>query len=126
LLIAVAWAVSYWWSLAYVRHMSDGRYWFVGLMGGLATGGLGSVADLPRAGWYGSPNSFGLHWMPEWPNFGSVLFLPLWMPLLAALVPTTWLFWRDRRARPGHCTCGYDLAGLAPGAPCPECGKAPA
>ncbi|MGH7131888.1 MAG: hypothetical protein ACREJO_08095 [Phycisphaerales bacterium] len=46
---------------------------------------------------------------------------------LASLLGGGWLVWSGRRARgramTGHCLkCDYDLAGLAAGAPCPECG----
>jgi Na+/melibiose symporter-like transporter len=55
----------------------------------------------------------------------TAAFLALYVPftLFAAVVDVA--RWLDRRrCRPGHCSCGYDLAGLAPGAACPECGKA--
>ncbi|MGH7132664.1 MAG: hypothetical protein ACREJO_12030 [Phycisphaerales bacterium] len=51
----------------------------------------------------------------------------LWPFALASLLGGGWLVWSGRRARrramTGLCLkCGYDLAGLAAGAPCPECG----
>lgn len=58
------------------------------------------------------------------PHTGSeVLVLPMWFILLFTGVPTAWLSRIDRRTQPGQChACGYDLAGLADGAVCPECG----
>ncbi|MFM9996191.1 MAG: hypothetical protein ACKVU4_10360 [Phycisphaerales bacterium] len=55
---------------------------------------------------------------------GFGLTLPLWLPLVLTAVPGVWLWRLDRRASPGCCAaCGYDLAGLTPGAACPECGS---
>jgi hypothetical protein len=52
--------------------------------------------------------------------------IPLRLSMIFA-IPAAVLFYGDhRRARPGFCPCGYSLAGLADGVPCPECGKAPA
>ena len=49
--------------------------------------------------------------------------LPLWLPLVVLLVPTVWL-WRRDRPRPGFCrVCDYDLTGNTTGC-CPECGTA--
>jgi hypothetical protein len=53
------------------------------------------------------------------------VFVPLWIPLLAA-AGCMGLAWRgSARARAGCCgRCGYDRAGLGAGAVCPECGGA--
>ncbi len=49
--------------------------------------------------------------------------VPLWIPFLLAGIPTTLLWYRDRRPLPGIChKCGYDLTGNISGV-CPECGQ---
>ncbi len=53
---------------------------------------------------------------------GVFVFAPLWIVgTLLTVPPVVWLVERRRR-RPGHCVCGYDLAGL-PTKQCPECGR---
>lgn len=64
------------------------------------------------------------NWSVGWNRmpFATVLFVPIWLPFLALLLPTL-LLWRldRRRPPPGHCRCGYNLTGLTSGR-CPECG----
>ncbi len=51
------------------------------------------------------------------------LAIPLWIPFLVTLIPTAFLWYRDRRHPPGHCQkCGYNLTGNESGR-CPECGQ---
>lgn len=61
----------------------------------------------------------------------SPLPLPLWLPMVATLLPTAFVWWLDalarRRVRVNLCpSCDYDRTGLADGAKCPECGATPA
>ena len=57
------------------------------------------------------------------PSQGSfTVVVPFWVVLLAAGIPTAWLWRRDRRSPKGHCRkCGYNLTGNTSGV-CPECG----
>jgi hypothetical protein len=50
-------------------------------------------------------------------------WLPMWMPAVI-LLPVTLIAWRRASKFKSHlpmCACGYDVSGLAPGSPCPEC-----
>lgn len=78
------------------------------------------------------PHDLRVYWKPRWivrgwtwaPDHLFHIVVPLWFPFLLVGAPTAWLWWRDRgRGLSGRCRrCGYDLAGLACGADCPECG----
>ena len=61
-------------------------------------------------------------WKPPPPR--KIYSMPLIPPLLVLIIPTAYLWWRDRRRiPPGHCQkCGYDLTGNVSGV-CPECGS---
>ncbi len=67
-----------------------------------------------------------------WPHFSvrnikyvdfTCINIPYWLLLLAVMIPTLVLFYRDPRRIPvGHCTqCRYNLTGNTTGV-CPECG----
>lgn len=65
--------------------------------------------------------------LPSITRFGRLatqISFPLWIPLLAFLLPTIWLWRRGRlgdHSRRCH-QCGYDLTGNTSGR-CPECGQ---
>ena len=69
---------------------------------------------------------FGLV-LPSRPGRGSrvgIWVVPVWIALLALLVPTTIAWIKCRRYPPGGCQrCGYNLTGNVSGT-CPECGTA--
>jgi hypothetical protein len=139
LLIWVAWAASRWWNLSYSREYGpmrpagqEGRVvWYaraatqVGLSGGCLRVSRGA-SSIRKGQW------LLVRWpVPGWDwrvysyqGFGYWNFrLPLWIPFLLFVIPTPFLWWRDRRLPPGHCQkCGYNLTGNLSGV-CPECGE---
>lgn len=72
---------------------------------------LASMSFVPAAGPPVTMNA-RVHWIPTW-----------WLAIVAGIVALV-CYWRVRRYRvPGGCdACGYPRRGLAPDAPCPECG----
>ena len=61
---------------------------------------------------------------PAFGRLGGELVIPVWIVLLALLVPTTIAWFKCRCYPPGRCqACGYDLTGNLSGT-CPECGTA--
>lgn len=57
------------------------------------------------------------------PIGGSAVSIPLWMAIVPLVIPAGVRFIRRALMPAGRCRCcGYDLRGLGPGSPCPECG----
>ena len=139
-LLLLAWPLSLRWGLEFVSPRT------------LIVCNLGRIrllrSDRPSfrgAGWrvidtrrskprhFALPRTLGFHWPGVWRDTFGVgtnspivtigCNLPLWLPLLAAAIPTAFLCLRDRRPPKGHCpSCGYDLTGNSSGV-CPECGS---
>jgi hypothetical protein len=67
-------------------------------------------------------------WLPQSvpTSAGTAMLFPLWMPFIA-LTGLTWLAWRRawQGCGSGCRSCGYNMAGLASNARCPECGTSP-
>ena len=135
--IAVVWVGTVWWSVSWTGH---NRLYFNFAAGGVSLGAITekyvrSVAGFPSSSWFGwrtqsiKPHMF--LWFAWQDNpMAWYLQVPLWAPLLMALLPTAFAGRLDalarRRARVGACPqCHYDRGGLAPGAVCPECGAPP-
>jgi len=73
-----------------------------------------------------------MRWLFGWGRYpaGGYLDVPLWFPLILAILPTAFAWRLDtlarRRARVGLCAhCHYDRRGLVAGVVCPECGGGP-
>ena len=82
---------------------------------------------LPRVAWSAEDRG-SLDSGAPGPVFGhtSAIELPLGWPTLLFTGLSAFGFYRlwKHRHPPGHCQCcGYDMAGLAPGSSCPECGR---
>ncbi len=131
LLLLMVWISTRWWRLEWSGHDNQS----VGLQNGrlaiiLLSPPDGATPDI-TPGFTLTRKSEFLFWhFDALKSRGDVAyFVPLWCPTLLALLLTA-LAWRPdliahHRARKGLCpSCGYNRAGLAPGAVCPECGAA--
>lgn len=78
-------------------------------------------ASLSSAG--GVPEPLVIPYRPLWLGLiaDSLFYATIWFAAATLLAFTRR---RLRRHRDGCTACGYSLTGLAPGAPCPECGSA--
>ena len=128
-LLAVLWIGSAWWMVGWIFADGDRYYVLSGQMGVYLRAtvdssvkeaeGICDRAPLRLHWWFDSRQKFTY----------QAYSIPLWPPFLLSLLATA-AAWRSdakhlRRAREGTClACGYDRAGLAPGAVCPECGAA--
>lgn len=137
-LIAFTFVFNRWWNIRYLSHMnplSGSTFAFSVAYGAVRCAWLHSYG-LPPKGWDVNRNTSG--WRPfrqrlipyidrqgrtgPWSNGGEIV-ISLWAPFVVALIPTAWLWHRDRRrVRPGCCPrCGYNLTGNTSGV-CSECG----
>ncbi|HEX2837368.1 MAG TPA: hypothetical protein VHN77_04485 [Phycisphaerales bacterium] len=140
---AVALSVSL-WLFSTLFHTAFTYYgsWTVGLLRGvfiverfdppLAPGTRlgGQTVDTCRTQLSWSPEA--PYVLPRWRSSGpplpmTTVMIPLWLLVLPAAAATAHFHRRLRASQLAGCcrTCGYDTAGLAPGAPCPECGTRP-
>ena len=136
LLLIVLWIGSGWWMVGWMNGKGE-EVWLGG--GGVRVDTLGPpdpdgvMTVTTDRGWVavGAPN-FGINWRFYREHNGGFThtFIPLWLPALLAAVVAIGAWRLDilarRRARITHCPkCGYDRAGIAGEAKCPECGASP-
>jgi hypothetical protein len=128
--LALAWGAS---AFGYASYYFSGSACACSIGSGLISGAIGDGAWAEETrGWdvgiFRREDRPRLIWLPI--VGGSDLFelcVPLWMPWLVASGFAFWRFRADRLPGPQAClSCGYDRAGLAADAKCPDCGEVPA
>lgn len=144
-LLLVVWVMSAWWYAGFQSHWNRNEFDADAHNGtvGIVWGRPDDAPGAPFIEWEfdltlddrGGPLWFRLrgewylrHDGPPLSRDVTYVMFPIWFPLVIVLTGTS-LVWRAdlramRRAREGLCAaCGYDLAGTAAGAVCPECGR---
>ncbi|MHC4444904.1 MAG: hypothetical protein ACYTBZ_14425 [Planctomycetota bacterium] len=104
-----------------VTHYWFGQEWMLCL----SNGTLAFAWKVLGIGRSFAPETF-TRWLPSFDLVGATktFVVPLWIPLLFAILATAAFFWWYPRLIPaGHCQhCGYNLTGNVSGV-CPECGE---
>lgn len=126
--LLILWGISGWWIASWI-----GSSWLAGFTaGGVQIGFADYKGILTGEGLcHGRlPDGARWKWLPEFhhdPVEWGIL-IPFWILVLATLCLTiiAWRMEMTVRSSLNACrVCGYDRAGLARGAVCPECGAAP-
>lgn len=131
--LLAAWPVSIFTTLGWTDYSSGGRLRCAVLTRGCLDLVWGGVFKGGQPEWVAiaaSPDETTV-WWPRYERPGlafpySTLLIPLWIPLVLVAAPAAWSWWRFLHPpkSPTACRgCGYELAGLAAAAPCPECGR---
>ncbi len=127
--LVAAWVVTIWKNATY--YSGDGGFLALRQGSVVSMTPILPYPESPGFKWGVRPSSMPMRWWPRWIVSSpiSVVIVPLWIPIVLVSAATA-AAWRldvlaRRRARTDACrACGYTLAGLTPGAPCPECGGA--
>lgn len=129
-------------SIFYFVMWEDGATYWAGVGSGAISFACYDAPEVARQfpGWMAHPRGLVIEVMPYhrslwWLRGGSqgsppcsrALFVPIWIPLFAAGLPSGMLWRAELRRRSrlslGRCaSCGYDRRGIAANAKCPECG----
>ncbi len=117
MVLTVAWILSWWWRAS----VYFGGWVAISCHYGVVK--FYNYSDFDGAThWHferAAHHEFELVWWLRFNNF--VAIIPLWIPWLAVLGGTVFVWLRFKPPATGHCSCGYNLAGNESGA-CPECG----
>ncbi len=129
---AALWVVTGRWGFGYAETRVGRNFRQVMLVTGAVRVTWGTAPnEAAQFGWraeatwtWEGPYPWQWRWFPRWYVRPGIfdLIVPLWFPLGVVALLTFWLWSIEGRASASECHCGYDLSGIPPGAPCPECG----
>ncbi len=119
-------SLEYVGSSNYFQLQKGAIYWFDGVNPNAQKGwAVHSVSVLVTGAWpWWLRFGFLRPFISQNPGQARLVYIPLWLPFLIVMIPTTFLWLSDRRRfPPTNCQkCGYDLTGNVSGR-CPECGQ---
>ena len=127
--IGVAWGVSLLWPCCYGYQWRSGSSTALFLQDGrIGVARVDSSVSFPSGFTLANSLTINRGWRLAWiapisrRTWATVVHGPLWPLLFSIALPTTYLFYRDRRPPLGQCKrCRYDLTGNVSEV-CPECG----